>query len=245
MTTNYDPIAEQYQRSKQAPWRVHIEAHTLLGLVGNLQGLDVLDVACGEGFYTRRLHQQGAARVTGIDLSAGMIALAQEQEQRHALGITYTVVDACDLPYINRFDLVAAAYLLNYAPDRTVLQAMCNGIARSLKPGGRFITVNSSPALHFPSAPSFRRYGFETEIQGPFGEGAPITWRFHLADGPFEIENYYLDTAIHEAALRAAGFSEVRWHAPQLSPAANAVHSADHWNDFMGASPIAFLECVR
>ena len=38
-----------------------------------------------------------------------------------------------------KYDLAVAAYLLNYAHDRTELAGqMCNGIVRCLKPGGRF-----------------------------------------------------------------------------------------------------------
>ena len=51
MTTNYDPIAEQYKRSKQQPWRTHIEAFTLMELIGDPSGLAVVDIACGEGYY--------------------------------------------------------------------------------------------------------------------------------------------------------------------------------------------------
>lgn len=69
MTTNYDPIAEQYKRSKEAPWRTHVECFTLLETIGPLEGLSVLDVACGEGFYTRLLRHRGAARMAGVDLS--------------------------------------------------------------------------------------------------------------------------------------------------------------------------------
>ena len=50
MTTNYDPIAEQYRRSKQQPWRGHIEAFTLMGLIGDPTGKAVIDIACGDGF---------------------------------------------------------------------------------------------------------------------------------------------------------------------------------------------------
>jgi toxoflavin synthase len=35
MTTNYDPIAEKYKRSKQQPWRAFVEAFTLMRLVGD------------------------------------------------------------------------------------------------------------------------------------------------------------------------------------------------------------------
>ena len=75
---------------------------------------------------------------------------------------------------------------------------MCQGIARSLRPGGRFVTVNSNPALSFPTAPSYRKYGFKTSAGGEWREGAAIKWTFYLSDGPFDIENYYLSIAAHE-----------------------------------------------
>ena len=50
MTTDYDPIAEQYKRSKLQPWRAHIEAYTLVGLLGDLAGKSLVDVACGDGY---------------------------------------------------------------------------------------------------------------------------------------------------------------------------------------------------
>ena len=245
MTTNYDPIAEQYQRSKQQRWRTFVECHTLLELIGDPAGLTVLDVACGEGFYSRLIRQRGAAAVTGLDSSQAMIDLAREQETRHRLGVDYVVADARTWSSPAPFDLVVAAWLLNYATDREALQAMCDGLARSVKPGGRFVTVNCNPALFFPAAPSYRKYGFETEAIGEWAEGTPIRWTFHLSDGPFDIENYHLDVAIHEQALRRAGFREVRWHAPRLSDEGLVEHDRDFWSDLLDQPPMAFIECVR
>lgn len=245
MTTDYDPIAEQYKRSKQQPWRTHIEAYGLLQLLGDPTGLSVLDLACGEGFYTRMVRQRGAARVTGVDLSEGMIELARKQEDKHKQGIEYLVADARGFEPASACDLVIAAYLLNYAADRQELQAMCNGIARCLKPGGRFITVNSSASLHVPTAPSYRKYGFETAVIGEWREGAPITWTFFLDDGAFAIENYHLDEAAHEAAFRAAGFREIRWHEPRVSPEGEAASGRAFWDDFLSHPPITLIECVK
>ncbi|MCR9234852.1 MAG: class I SAM-dependent methyltransferase [bacterium] len=245
MTTNYDPITEQYKRSKQMPWRTFVECYTLMELAGNPSSLSVLDIACGEGFYTRMIRQRGAARVTGVDLSQGMITLAQQQEDAHQQGIAYIVGDARELPVQEEYDLAIAAYLLNYARTREELQSMCNGIARALKLGGRFVTVNSSPAFHFPASPSFRQFGFETKAVGDWQEGTPITWTFHLEDGPFDIENYYLSVATHENAFRQAGFSEVRWHPPQLSPEGLQDQTDDFWSPLLENSPIAFIECVK
>ena len=245
MTTNYDPIAEQYKRSKQQPWRTHIEAFSLMALISDPSGKSVLDMACGEGFYTRMVRQRGAAKVTGVDLSEGMIELARKQEEANQQGIEYVVGDARHLALPEKCDLVVAAYLLNYARNRAELQAMCHGIVNCLKAGGRFATVNSNPALNFSSAPSYRKYGFETSVAGPWQEGAAIKWTFYLEDGSFEIENYNLDVDIHEQAFRSAGFREIRWHAPRLSPDGEAIHGRDFWKTFLAHSPITLIECVR
>ena len=245
MTTDYDPIAEQYQRSKQQPWRTFIECYTLLDLIGDLAGMAVLDLACGEGFYTRLIRQRGAARVMGLDLSQGMIDLARAQEARHQLGIEYVVADARDLSEKDQFDLAVAAYLLNYARTPEELQAMCNGIARSLRPGGRFVAVNCNPAMNLSTAPSYRKYGFETNVVGDFKEGTPITWKFHLSNGPFEIENYHLNVETHQKAFKEAGFREVCWYSPKISPEGLVDNAPDFWSTILEKPPITFIECIK
>lgn len=245
MTTDYDPIAEQYRLAKQQPWRAYIEAYTFMDLIGDPSGKSVIDLACGEGFYSRMIRQRGAAEVTGIDLSPRMIELARTQESQQQLGIDYVVGDARDVDGGTRYDLAVAAYLLNYARDRAELGAMCNAISRCLKPGGRFVTVNSSPLLDFSAAPSYRQYGFDARIKGDMREGAPITWSFFLDGGSFDIENYFLDAAIHEEALRSAGFREIHWHAPRLSPDGQAAQGHDFWDSLLQHSPMAFVECIK
>lgn len=244
MATDYDPIAEQYKRSKLQRWRAHVEAFTLMKLVGDLAGKAVVDVACGEGFYTRIPRERGAAKVTGLDLSPKMIELARNSEVREPLGIEYIVGDGRETNFGPVYDLAAAAYFLNYAHDRAELDAMCNGVARCLKPGGCFVTVNSNPACDFSSAPSYRKYGFETSVVGALCEEAPITWTFYLDDGAFQIENYYLSVHTHETALRAAGFREIRWHRPLLPPQAEAADGRNYWSDLLEHPPLTFIECL-
>ena len=93
-----------------------------------------------------------------------------------------------------------------------------HGIARCLKPGGRFVTINSNPDLEFEMGSTYRKYGFELRGSGEQREGQPYTWEFHLDEGPVEVENYWLPTAAYEEALPSAGFVEVRWHRPRISP---------------------------
>ena len=76
------------------PWRTYIETFTLMGLIGDLSGKRVVDLACGGGGYTRLIRQQGVAEVVGVDLSARMVELAREQEAEQRLGIEYVTGDA-------------------------------------------------------------------------------------------------------------------------------------------------------
>jgi 2-polyprenyl-3-methyl-5-hydroxy-6-metoxy-1,4-benzoquinol methylase len=245
MTTDYDPIAEQYKRSKMQPWRTYIESYTLMKLVGDLKNKSVVDFACGEGFFSRLLRLQGAAKVLGVDLSERMIELARQQEAAQPLGIEYRVGDGRNLKLPPEHDLAVAAYLLNYARNREELGAMCRSVAGCLKPGGRFVTVNTNPGLDFHSAPSYQKYDFEAKIASDRREGTPITWIFFLEDSSFEIENYYLDVPIHEEAFRSAGFREIRWHQPALSPQGEAIYGREFWADFLNHPPVIFIECVK
>ena len=110
----YDSIAEEYRDSKQLPFREHLERHTLFQLLGDVRGKTVLDMACGEGFYTRLLKLAGASEVTGVDISAEMIRLAENREARHPLGCRYVRADAAAFRLQGPVDLVVAMYLFNY-----------------------------------------------------------------------------------------------------------------------------------
>jgi len=245
MHTDYDQIAEEYKQSKLQPWRTHIERYTLLRLAGVLTGKSAIDLACGEGYYTRLLRQRGAARVVGVDLSRGMIELAQAQEKRAPLGVEYRVVDVKDLEVNEPFDLAVAAYLLNYASTAEELTRMCQAIARALKPGGRFVTVNNNPMDPPENFGIGRAYGFAKHLVGDLKEGAPIVWEFFLPDGAFEITNYQLSVATTEAAFRAAGLRDVRWHAAEVSPEGEAEFGREHWAAFLRQAPITFISCVK
>jgi len=178
MDTDYDRIAEQYKRAKLQPWRTHIERYTLLRLLGDVRGKSVIDLACGEGHYTRELRRQGASRVVGVDLSHGMIGLAKAEEAREPLGIEYLVENVETLQLAEQYDVVFAAYLLNYAHTAEELTQMCRSVARLLKPGGRFLTVNNNPVEPPANFAAGRAYGYSKRIEGELIEGAPVIWQF-------------------------------------------------------------------
>jgi SAM-dependent methyltransferase len=245
MGTDYDEIADQYKRAKLQPWRTHIERYTLLRLVGDVAGKAVIDLACGEGYYTRELRRRGAAPVVGVDLSGEMIRLAQAEEARQPLGIEYRVGDVRSLDMPGRFDLAFAAYLLNYARTAEELAQMCRAVARALRPGGRFVTANNNPAEPPANFAAGWAYGYAKRVEGELAEGAPIVWQFFLPDGSFEVTNYCLGVGTMDEVLRAAGLREVRWHAPEVSPEGVREFGREHWAAFLACPPVVFLDCGK
>ncbi len=87
----YDEFAEWYEQwARGAPPLIPQQA----GLLPAVAGQRVLDVACGQGRMCRYLAQQGA-QVTGIDLSAAMLAKARAAGPP---GITYLRADVTRRP---------------------------------------------------------------------------------------------------------------------------------------------------
>src|SRR5260370_38765245 len=68
----------------------------LLRLAGEVSGMHVLDLACGNGYLSRRFALQGAI-VTAVDANAPLIERVRTREAQAVLGITYHVADAAHL----------------------------------------------------------------------------------------------------------------------------------------------------
>jgi len=106
-------------------------------LIGDIRGLLVLDLACGEGYNTRILVRKGA-KVTGGDFSERLVELAKQEEVKEKLGIRYYVLDAADLKEFssNYFDIVTCFMALQ---DIENYEEAISEVARILRIKGRFI----------------------------------------------------------------------------------------------------------
>jgi len=244
VSAQYDGIAAHYVQTKQSPLRVHVEAPTLMGLVADVTGLRVLDLACGDGHYTRALKAAGAAEVVGVDISADMLALAHEAEQRQPLGLKYVRADVASLPDLGKFDCVVAAYLLHYAPDKEALDSMCRGIARALRPGARFIAINENP--DYPAEPggAYVQYGFSKTADSPLQDGSVIRYLMLAGRNSFSFQAHYFSRETYAASLQAAGLENVQWHDLKLGRDAASM-GEDYFAAYLAAPPVIGLSCQR
>ncbi|MGW7536677.1 class I SAM-dependent methyltransferase [Amycolatopsis sp. NPDC054798] len=209
MTDQYDQVATTFADVEAVISfvRENLEWPSFKELLGDLHGLRVLDVGCGEGSFTRRIKQLGAAQVVGTDLSPGMIALAQQAEGRDPQGIAYQVQDLAAMPLQGEFDVVTAIHVLHYADSRETMQTMANTMHANLKPGGKLVilSANADSSEESESAAGFRTYRPADPKEGDKFKVAVLT------NPPTEIEVHHWPTATIVDVLQTAGFANIDW----------------------------------
>ena len=158
------------------------EIHAL----GDVEGLDALELGCGAAQFGIRVAMRGA-RVTGLDFSANQLAAAPANMA--SAGVTFPLVrgDAEDVPFADAsFDLVFCDHgAMGFTdPTRTVPE-----VARVLRAGGRFVFCGTTPFIFVtwpmvdgPPGRTLERSYFESrrmlwneddpsfEYQMPYGE---------------------------------------------------------------------------
>jgi ubiquinone/menaquinone biosynthesis C-methylase UbiE len=239
----YDHIGSKYDEYAQTATLKRAESYTVLRMVGALSGKRVLDLACGFGFYTRLLKQQGAAQVLGVDISPEMARLGRAQKQAEPLGVTYQVCDATALPPLGAFDLVTAIYLLNYATSKDELLGMCWSAYDNLVEGGRFVAYTVNPAYTL-SKPNGAKYGCYFLRMTPEEDRYVCDAEF-VTDPPTPFRNYQWSQEAHERAIKEAGFRTFAWHPSEVSPEDVARYGEAYWQDFYDNCLVIGLVCQK
>jgi SAM-dependent methyltransferase len=121
-------------------------------LLGDIRGLDVIEIGCGAGQGSRWAQTQGA-RAVGIDSSRAMLTQAAKLNAQYGDGPALIQADARRLPFQDAsFDLAFSAFgALPFVPS---LAEVHSEVYRTLRPGGRWVYATSHPfAWVFPDSP--------------------------------------------------------------------------------------------
>jgi 2-polyprenyl-3-methyl-5-hydroxy-6-metoxy-1,4-benzoquinol methylase len=119
----------------------------------------ILDVACGNGVFSRRMARLGAT-VVGFDFSASFIECARKRTVEHADRIEYHVLDATDRDAMlalgeGRFD---AAVCTMAIMDMSDIDPLAEVLPRLLVPRGRFVFSILHPCFNNPSTRMVAEY---------------------------------------------------------------------------------------
>ena len=188
-----------------------------VAVLGDLSGLDVLDLGCGVAYFSAWLARRGA-RVVGLDVTPAQLATARRMQAESGLAFPLVEASAESVPLADAsFDLVLSEYGASIWCDPA---AWIPEAARLLRPGGRLVFLRNSTLVILCSPDDGR---VEERLARPQFGMRRFEWdggvEFHLAHGDWI------------AVLRGAGF-EVERLVELQAPA----EAADHpYYDFVGA----------
>ncbi len=147
----WDANAEAWDSRMSAggSWQETLIAPTVERMLGLQPGETVLDVACGNGLFSRRLAELGVS-VVACDFSPRLVEIAKAKTTEQAGRIEYHVADATDEGQLlalgeRRFD----AAVCNMAMmDMPAIEPLYRALSRVLKPGGRFVFSVMHPCFN-------------------------------------------------------------------------------------------------
>jgi ubiquinone/menaquinone biosynthesis C-methylase UbiE len=147
----YDAIAGWYDEIVERDGFLHwLVVPAVLDLAGEVAGQRVCDLACGQGYVSRRLAARGAS-VVGVDVSTELVERAREYERDQPLGIDYRVVDVQNPNALRgeTFDGVTCNMALIAIADLT---AAVRSVRSVLSVGGWFVFSITHPCFQSPSS---------------------------------------------------------------------------------------------
>jgi SAM-dependent methyltransferase len=124
---------------------------TLRSMLPAIQGLRVLDLGCGFGWFCRWAREQGAKSVLGIDVSENMLARATSTTHDEAIKYNRGDLETLTLP-AGLYDLVYSSLAFHYLEN---LQGLILQVHRSLVRGGKLVFSVEHPIYTAPSNPDY------------------------------------------------------------------------------------------
>ncbi len=214
----WEANADTWTRFSRAGYDVYRDAvntPAFLAMLPPVDGLDGLDIGCGEGSNTRKLAQLGA-RMSAIDIAPAFIRHARQTEEADPLGIEFRVGDGMALSFADAcFDFVTAFMSLMDMPDQALA---LKEAYRVLRPGG-FLQFS---ILHPCFVPPHRRVLRDgngqvqaVEVGGYFDEidGRVDTWWFstlpdqdRAQEAPFRTPRFHRTLSAWVGMICQAGF---------------------------------------
>lgn len=173
--------------------------------IGDVNGLDVIELGCGTAYFSARLARRGA-RVTGVDPTPAQLATARRLQQQ--TGIEFPLVEApaesVPLPDAS-FDLAVSEYgaSLWADPAQWLPEA-----ARLLRPGGRLLFQTMSPLAHL-CTPDSDDETIRPELVRPQFAPWQVEWEGY-AGAEFHLSHGSWIRLLREAGFRIDALHELR-----------------------------------
>ena len=124
---------------------------SLRAMLPLLRGARIVDLGCGFGWFCRWAREQGAASVSGIDVSEKMLARARAETADPAISYERAGLETLLLPE-RAYDLAYSSLAFHYLES---LDRLLGRVHQALVPGGRLVCSVEHPIYTAPIRPSW------------------------------------------------------------------------------------------
>ncbi|MHA1975497.1 MAG: class I SAM-dependent methyltransferase [Candidatus Hodarchaeales archaeon] len=146
---SWNKLSEYYQSSTgisltDIHYAPYSPGEKKIKIIGDVKGLDVVELGCGGGQIAIVLSKMGANSVTALDISDQQLAHARKLAERENTDITFHQGDMEILSefHDSSFDLIVSVHAISYVSN---LQNVFSEISRILRPNGRVVICTIHP----------------------------------------------------------------------------------------------------
>lgn len=229
MSTQYNTLQRPYDELRKTTIAI-VERVNVRDIVLPLtKDAKVLDLACGTGFYSRFFLDAGADQVVGVDISSAMLQEARSLSGNGSNDKIKFIEADCSEPNAydgGPFDIVFAAWLLNYSRTKEDMVRMYRNIATNLKDGGHFVAVTppptNDPAAFIESERQLRPLptasgGLYGTVIGVVDDGVEFHLHSDTPAGDLDFTCFHLKKDVWESSAREGGLNgQIKWDSTKI-----------------------------
>ena len=227
----YSKFAAQYDLAVQDNiYNACLERPSLQALIGNIEGLDILDLGCGSGIYAEYLLSQGAHRVTCIDFSEQMIELVKSKLGSNVKSYVQNLALGLPLEDSDSADVIISPLVVHYVED---LSMVFKEAFRVLKPNGYMVF-----STHHPFA------DFEYSKSGNYFERELLTQEWDTIGEPVSVSFYRRSLSELTDAITSNGFAITQISEGKVAEEAKGI-SVETYEHLSKNPSFIFIKCQK
>lgn len=240
MTLNiYDEeLSASFRKSDLKPDKQYVFLSTILHIMKDVEGKIVLDLGCGDGYFTKALARYGAKKVIGVDNSENQLRLANLESHEDNIIYQYGDVFKDKLP---ESEIILSPFVVNYAESIADLKFLFKNVFDSLAFGGKAVFV-----VDLPKGKDLKKFGSVKTLMGDPVDGTKIKIElFNNEELICTLFSKYYTPQTLERTLTQVGFKNIQWHKPIISKEGVEKFGKEFWKDFLEETELGYVSAEK
>ena len=236
MANDYDKLFREYQKTHVKPDKKYSMLPTVLKLATPLKNKVVVDIGCGDGFFSFRFAKK-AKKVYGIDNSKKQIDEANKHSSQNT---QFVFSDMSDFNY-QKSDIINTPFVLGYIKSPKTILKLFQKFHSSLNKKGKIIGIIDAPKSNVHDNKMFGSVKTIESLQ----EGMKLKIDLYDNKKIVTLNAVYHTKETIKDLLARAGFTDIKWHEPIISKAGIKIHGAKFWEKYLNNLDIAYFTAKK